>query len=279
MPNAPIWARPGSYSSPIVDITEITGPGSDGTEQVAIPGVTLSLDEHEQIWDTWAPHVRRWADGESSADRRYHTDNRMFGAGSARLLAGAVGAIAPQRYVEVGSGFSSAVVLDQNDEIRPDRPIECTFIEPYPDRLESILRPGDRDRTTIIVDKVQAVGLATFEQLEAGDILFIDSSHVAKTGSDLLREIFDLLPSVAPGVFVHFHDILYPFDYPRSWTVEQNRSWNEAYFVRAFLMYNDAFRVHFWTDYFALFGRDALRRTDTERLVEGRPSSLWLVRN
>lgn len=279
VPNAPIWARPGSYSSPIVDVTEVTGPGSDGSDQVDLPGIALDMTEHEQIWERWAPHVRRWTEGESRSDRRYHTDNRMFGPVSARLLAGAVATIGPRRYVEIGSGFSSAVVLDQHDEGALGHPIDCTFIEPHPDRLESILRPQDRQRCTIIVDKVQSVALEIFEQLEAGDIVFVDSTHVAKSGSDLLREIFDILPRLASGVYVHFHDIFYPFDYPRAWMVDQNRSWNEAYFVRAFLMYNEAFTVHFWTDYFALFGRDALRRTGTDRLVEGRPSSLWLVRN
>lgn len=244
---------------------------------VELPGVDLSLERHLKIWETWVPHMERWAADEGASDRRYHTDNRMFGPVSARLLAGAIGAIKPVRYIEIGSGFSSAVLLDINDEWRSSNPIFLTFIEPFPERLESILRPSDRDRCSIITDKVQAVGLDAFETMEAGDVLFVDSSHVAKSGSDLLRELFDILPGLPTGSFVHFHDIYYPFEYPTTWAIEQNRSWNESYFLRAFLMYNAEFKVHFWTDYFALFGVE--RQTSASSgLISGRPSSIWLER-
>src|SRR5690606_35181768 len=79
--------------------------------------------------------------------------------------------------------------------------------------------------------------LAEFQRLTAGDILFIDSSHVAKTGSDVLHAVFTILPALADGVWVHFHDVHANFEYPRAWS-EQGRSWNESYFLRAFLMHN-----------------------------------------
>jgi hypothetical protein len=270
LPGVTVWARPGSYNSPIVNVSEVTGAGSDVDREVGLPGIRLDLAAHDRIWKDWQPHIEQWIAGEGSPTRRYHADdaNRMFGIGSARLLAGAIGAIHPRRYVEIGSGFTSAVVLDLNDETRRDDPIVCTFVEPYPERLYSLLRGEDREHCLIYEEKVQDVDLLVFDQLESGDVLFIDSSHVAKSGSDLLRELFDILPRVPSGCYVHFHDIPYPFDYPRTWMVEQNRSWNEAYFLRAFLMYNDAFEVYFWTDYHALFGSGG----------SGRPTSIWLRR-
>jgi hypothetical protein len=81
--------------------------------------------------------------------------------------------------------------------------------------------------------------------------LFIDSSHVAKTASDVNFEIFELLPRLKPSVIVHFHDIFYPFEYPHGWIFDIRRSWNEIYFLRAFLMYNSAFEILFFNDYFA----------------------------
>lgn len=228
------------------------------------------------MWQSWVPHVRRWAEGEGSDERRYHTRNGMFGAVSARLLAGALGAIKPRRFIEIGSGFSSAVVLDVNDETRRDDPIRCTFIEPFPTRLDAILRGSDRENCSVLVQRVQEVPLEVFDELESGDVLFIDSSHVAKTSSDVLLELFEILPRLKSGVFIHVHDIFYPFDYPRVWFEEQNRSWNEVYFLRAFLMHNHAYAVHFWTDYFTQFGDEAIDASGTRDLIDGRPSSIWL---
>ncbi|MBW9214118.1 class I SAM-dependent methyltransferase [Mumia sp. zg.B53] len=201
----------------------------------------------------------------------------MFGTQSARLLAGAIGAASPRRYIEIGSGFSSAVLLDINDEWRRDDPIELTFIDPHPERLESILREGDRASCTIIPTQVQAVDLRVFDQLQPGDVLFIDSTHLAKAGSDVLTEIFEILPRLAVGVRIHLHDISYPFDYPTSWLVEQNRSWNEAYFLRAFLMYNTHFAVHLWTDFLARFAAE-LEGVESIDLIGPGTSSIWLTR-
>jgi predicted O-methyltransferase YrrM len=269
---AKVFAPPGRYDSPIVDVSEIRGNGSDAGTMVEIPGIDLDIARHDAVWEEWRPFAERWEQASDGAARRYHTDNIMFGPESAALLAGALGAIRPRRYIEVGSGFSSAVVLDVNDEQRPDDPIQCTFIEPHPDRLNSILRPTDRDHCTILVEKVQDVDLEVFDQLEAGDVLFIDSSHIAKSGSDLLHEIFEVLPRLASGVFVHFHDVMYPFDYPMTWMAKQNRSWNEPYFLRAFLMYNPEYTVHFWSDFHGLFGS----HVDGQNVQ--RSSSIWLRR-
>jgi hypothetical protein len=89
---------------------------------------------------------------------------------------------------------------------------------------------------------VQEVPMATFEQLDPGDILFIDSSHVAKIGSDVTHLILRVLPRLKAGVLVHFHDIFYPISYPIEW-IRFGRAWNESLFLRAFLMYNSNYRV------------------------------------
>jgi hypothetical protein len=93
--------------------------------------------------------------------------------------------------------------------------------------------------------------LRLFESLAADDVLFVDSSHVAKIGSDVCFILFEILPRLAPGVVVHFHDVFWPLEYPRSWAVEQLRGWNEIYFLRSFLMYNTSFEIMFFNSYFA----------------------------
>ncbi len=85
---------------------------------------------------------------------------------------------------------------------------------------------------------------------KSNDILFINSSHVLKTGSDVHFELFSILPVLKPGVLVHFHDIQFPFEYPKEWVFGKRWSWNEIYAVRAFLMYNEAFVIRMFTDLF-----------------------------
>ena len=97
----------------------------------------------------------------------------------------------------------------------------------------------------LVTQKVQDIPLAEFDKLKRGDILFIDSSHVCKTASDVNFLYFEVLPRLKAGVLVHVHDIFLPFEYPVEWVMEDNRSWNEQYLLRALLMYSRAFRVMF----------------------------------
>ena len=94
---------------------------------------------------------------------------------------------------------------------------------------------------------VQNVKLIEFEKLEPNDLLFIDSSHISKIGSDLNYLLFEVLPSLKPGVIIHFHDILYPFEYPYEW-IEKGIYWNEAYLLKAFLMHNKNYEILLFND-------------------------------
>ena len=88
--------------------------------------------------------------------------------------------------------------------------------------------------------------------------------HVMRTGSDVCHELFEILPRLAKGVYVHIHDMFWPFEYPRSWVIDDNRSWNELYGVRAFLTNNDSWRVVMFNDYMRLLETDLIRSTHPE---------------
>ena len=115
------------------------------------------------------------------------------------------------------------------------------------------------------------------------DILFIDSSHVGKIGSDVTDVLFRILPTLRPGVAVHIHDVPWPFEYPRHW-IDAGRAWNEAYFVRAFLQYNRDFRVLFFNAYMARHHSELLRENLPRSLdvpstdITLSNSSLWIIR-
>ena len=110
-------------------------------------------------------------------------------------------------------------MLDTND-LFFDGKIECTFIEPNPERLLSLLRDNDQRRHRIIKQGIQEVGLECFAELAAGDILFVDSSHVSKVHSDVNWIFFKILPALRAGVTVHFHDVFAGFEYPKEWVFE-----------------------------------------------------------
>jgi predicted O-methyltransferase YrrM len=156
----------------------------------------------------------------------------------------------PRKIIEVGSGFSSAAMLDVN-ELFCDGQIQFNFIEPNPSRLQHLLLKKDLEKVNIIKKRVQEVSLETFNILKENDILFIDSSHVAKTDSDVLHICFNILPTLNEGVIIHFHDILWPFEYPKLW-YDQGRIWNEAYMLRAFLQFNTAFEIIYFNSFMEL---------------------------
>ncbi|WP_369132371.1 class I SAM-dependent methyltransferase [Modestobacter sp. I12A-02662] len=250
------FAPPGHYYSPIPDLAEVRRnaervfdpPCADDGDP--LPGVDLAERAQLQRLEEFA----RFHDELPFPDRptpgfRYHLDNDWFSYGDCVALYSILRSQRPRRIVEVGSGFSSAAMLDLDDRFFGGD-LELTFIEPHPERLEGLLRDTDAKRCTIVRAALQDVGLDVFTELEDGDVLFVDSSHVAKVDSDVLHLFFRVLPALAPGVLVHFHDIPWPFEYPRTW-LEQGKAWNEAYLLRAFLMYNPAFEIHWYAAFLA----------------------------
>ena len=185
---------------------------------------------------------------------RYYFENQSYGYTDAIILYSMIRHARPERIIEVGSGYSSCVILDTIDRFF-DGQVGVTFVEPFPGVLHSLISGEDAGRHSIIEQKLQDVDLAMFQALEADDILFIDSTHVSKLQSDVNRLVFDILPCLKPGVLIHIHDIIWPFDYPDVW-VKEGKAWNEAYILRAFLEYNRAFEIVFFSSYITSRHRD-----------------------
>lgn len=272
----------GHYYSPVVD------PGPDvraywEQEQRTLPdglhGIPLSLPGMVAFWQAHAEFLlaHPFPDRpslEQPGTTRFHNENGAFPGGDAVFLGAILRAFRPRRIIEVGSGHSTAAMLDWRDRLGLDA-LHITCVEPAPARLHALLRPGDP--VTVLPHPVQAVPLDLYRELQAGDVLFIDSTHVLKTGSDVHFELFHILPILAPGVIVHFHDCAYPFEYPAEAVFGMNFSWNEAYAVRAFLMFNRAFRVLFWNSMFHRLGPPGAR-AQLDTLSRNPGGGLWIVR-
>lgn len=272
----------GHFYSPVVDPDELSKRRDElWPARPEVLGIDFNDASHLRILGETFPHYigdYRYEERAPSADQeldRFYTQNSQFSWLDSRSLFVLLREWRPRRIVEVGSGYSSLLMADVNRRFLDDR-CEITCIEPYPRPFLIRGIPGLR---RVIQEKVQAVPLSVFDELEAGDILFIDSSHVAKTGSDVNHLFFKVLPRLAAGVRVHVHDIFLPHDYPPDWVLGENRSWNEQYIVRALLMYSTAFRVVFGCSYAVHRFPDELSRALA--LPDGRVfggGSIWLER-
>jgi predicted O-methyltransferase YrrM len=260
---------PGHYHSPIPSIDEV--PDSLFTSGADLPGIDFRVDEQLALARQLATYLPDMPFAEHSVDGlRYRLSNPFFSHRDGMVYHLLLRHWRPARIIEVGSGFSTALALDTAERF-PDVSPLITAIDPNPERLKSLVRPTDR--LEIIEARVQDVDTALFDTLGPGDILFIDSSHVAKVGSDVNKLFLEVLPRLAKGVRVHVHDMFYP-DYPRAF-VHGGMHWNEAYLVRALLIGNANLRVIWWNGYLA-----ATRQAEVSAMLAGwdeQPcSSLWL---
>jgi len=272
------WVPPGHYYSPIPDAAQLRTRADElfFRQRHALPGIDLNFVRQEELLRIFLPFYAEQPWHEQPGARcRYGFANDQFGHADALFLYFVLRHAQPRRVVEVGTGWSTCAMLDI-DDLFLEGQIEIVSIDPDPSRLRARLRPGDERRVTIVDQPVQAVPLETFDVLAAHDVLFIDSTHVLKTGSDVNHLLFEVLPRLRSGVWVHVHDVAYPFEYPREW-VEEGRAWNEAYAWRAFLSYNAAFEIQVMNTCLEFLQPDWFR-DNMPLCLKNVGGSLWLRR-
>jgi predicted O-methyltransferase YrrM len=208
-----------------------------------------------------------------TTNQRYYYINPAFSYSDAMILFTMIKTANPKRIIEVGSGYSSALMLDINQN-HFQNSIQINFIEPYPELLNKLITEEDRQKTQIHPKTLQEIDLSLFQQLEENDILFIDSSHVSKIDSDVNKIIFSILPILKKGVYIHFHDIFFPFEYPKEWLYE-GRYWNENYILRAFLQDNPNYQIEYFSTYISLKHSELIRR-NAPLCQAHRGSSFWM---
>jgi predicted O-methyltransferase YrrM len=271
------WRPPGHFYSPVPTMSEIE---RQADRIFAYPwpnsldGIDLNVDAQLALFEKLAVlALETTFDRKPQRQHRYYTENPGYGLADATVTQSMLRHIRPRRYLEVGSGFSTALALDTNEQWL-DGSMQITCIEPYADDLRRLVRPGDA--VELIESPVQDVPVNRFAALEPGDLLFIDCSHVVRTGSDAQYLITRVLPAVHPGVYVHIHDIFWPFEYPRIW-VEDGRVWSEAYLLHAFLLHNAAFEIVLFNDWLCKIHNDVVRQHLPD-LVPGAGGAIWLRR-
>lgn len=210
--------------------------------------------------------------GPDGRARRYRPANGAYDLGDATVLVAMLGHLRPRRVIEVGSGWSTAALLDGIDGVGD--PPQITCIEPYPALVREILRPDDLERIELRAEPVQDLDVAAFADLGPGDVLFLDTTHVVKPGSDVIHHLFHVLPTLAAGVWVHLHDMPWPFQSARAWE-DDGRIWAECYQVGSFLQFNRRFSVRLFVDQLAKQHPDEVARI-MPALAGAPGGSLWL---
>lgn len=227
---------------------------------------------------------------------KFHFSNGFFECVDAEVAYSFVRRNKPRRIIEVGSGNSTLLLAAAaRKNAAQGSPCDLISIEPHP---APFLQDGVPGLTQLIAGPVQKAPLELFRTLRANDILFIDSSHVVTIDSDVVYVCLRVLPELAPGVFVHFHDIFAPLDYPEKFVKTNLCFWNEQYMLEAFLAFNSAFRVLWASSAMQQFRPDLLREafpawdasfarlpSSIKPFVPSRdgnrvwPCSLWIARN
>lgn len=263
------YAPIGAYDSPYIvqNSVEYKHYNEDKTE---ITDIDLRECEQINLMKNLRIYYNDFYEDINNRNFRYKDNNGFFDEADASLLYSIMRKFCPKHIIEIGSGYSTAIMLDVREYYLLDTEITC--IEPYPDRLKQNMRT---ENEVVLYKKfLQEIDISLFDKLEEADILFIDSSHVAKLGGDILQEYFQILPRLKKGVIIHIHDIFYPFTYPEEW-IKQGRCYNEAFILRALLMNNPEYKILQFNDMMYQLHFEEFR--EVCRHPGG--SSIWLIKN
>lgn len=239
--------------------------GKDWSECHACAAVNFRLEEQERRLDAEVLPFSAELNFplHRNGDRhQFHFNNGFFERVDAEVAYSLVRSRKPRRIVEVGSGNSTLLLTTAiRKNAAEGFPCELISIEPHP---APFLTDGLPGLTQLIAGPVQKAPIELFRTLRANDILFIDSSHVVSIDSDVVYVCLRVLPELAPGVLVHFHDIFAPLEYPEKFVKTNLCFWGEQYMVQAFLAFNSEYRV--------LWAGSAMQQYRFERLRSAFPA-------
>jgi predicted O-methyltransferase YrrM len=276
-----VHVTPNHFYSPVPDTRRINRQVFDRPSDLL--GVDLREKEQLLLLESLASSFR--AEYSLFPRRRsrtdpdtFYLDNKFFSSVDAELLYAMVRKLKPKRIVEIGSGYSTLLIVQAAAVNREaDKSAKIVCIDPYPRQFVTALAASGH--IELIQTSVERVPFENIGDLSNGDILFIDSSHVLKTGGDVHREFLELLPRLGPGSYVHVHDIFLPHDYPAEWVMDNHWFWNEQYLLQAFLSFNSEFEIVLAAAWLHYQHRDRLVESipsyDPETVL---PGSFWMRR-
>ncbi|MBU0507986.1 class I SAM-dependent methyltransferase [bacterium] len=245
----------------------------------------IDLNEEKQrallsrFRDAYYEEYKRFPLEKTETAFEYYVHNARYESVDGEILYGMVREFRPKRILEFGAGFSTLMTAQAiRKNMAEDASYRCDFIsvDPEPRAVIRFAVPG---LTRLVEGIAQDWPPAAFDELESGDILFIDSSHVLKIGSDVHYLFLQVLPRLRSGVIVHVHDIFFPEEYPRDWVLGHLRFYTEQYLLQAFLQFNSAFEVLWGGAFMRGKHPDELARAiPSFRPEQDWPGSFWMRR-
>lgn len=240
-----------TYYSPLPDLDSLAPDQPRG----AMAGIAFEPAEQlRYLREELGPYLSELEIPEHGAAGELHLRNHSYEAFDLETLYATVRRRRPARVLEIGSGFSTRVIAAA---LAANGAGVHHVVDPFAaddlDRLAEVTRRS-----------AAAIADGEFAELAAGDVLFVDSTHVVARGSEVNRVVLDALPVLARGVAVHFHDVFLPWDYPYSYFAYHRMFINEQYLLQAFLALNRAYSV--------LLGTHAIGRLYPQEVAELVPS-------
>jgi predicted O-methyltransferase YrrM len=228
-----------TFYSPIPDLDAL--PADTFSRRSELPGVRWDLDAQVDHVRSMRPALEEFrplaAGGGAPHD---YAPNLSYSVADAAALYATIRTLRPGRVIELGSGHSTLVTAQAARRNAQDgSPLELEVYDPFPSVVTDDL-PGLGRLERVVA---QQVPLDTFDRLGSGDVLFVDTTHTVKVGSDVNFIVLEVLPRLAQGVVVHLHDIFLPYEYPRQWPEDYGLYWTEQYLVQAFLAFNSGYEV------------------------------------
>ena len=268
------WPLRRHYYDPLFDPRDLSRP-LDAPRSLS----AIDWNEQEQLSHLskmrYQVETRTFLTAPEPGQLRFQYDNSSFLSGDADYLYGFVRTFRPRRVIEVGCGNSTLLIhaaVNANSSEDVSYSCEHLCIEPYEQPwLEGL-------NVRVLRQRVEQTGLDTFDMLGPGDLLFIDSSHMIRPCGDVLFQVLEVLPRLRSGVYVHFHDIFSPRNYPTEWTESWGYLWNEQYLIEAFLSFNRDFRIVAALNYLQHRHFDALAAICINHRRTLEPGSLYLQR-
>jgi hypothetical protein len=251
-----------TFYSPIPDLDQL--PPGTFWRTSELPGVDWDLDRQLEFVRTLAPALEEFRTPiDGAIDPWDYAPNLSYTEADAAVLYAMVRTAKPKRIVELGSGHSTLITAraarrNATEGAAPTLEVYDPFPSVVTDELPGLTR----------LERIgaQQVPLSVFESLEAGDVLFVDTTHTVKVGSDVNFIVLEALPRLAEGVHVHLHDIFLPYEYPQQWLEDYGLYWTEQYLVHAFLLFNSGFEV--------LAAMHALQRDRRDAMAELLPPAV-----
>jgi hypothetical protein len=265
------------FYSPIPVLKDIPPGMWDGPSE--LPGVDLRVEDAlTLLTGPLLPYLSEFRPPLDPIDLgRFWLHNGSYESVDADILYAMLRHLKPSRVWELGSGSSSHVIqMAAQANAGDEELLAHTIFDPFPFQAGEM---GPVTDAVVHEARTEDIDPARFADLDAGDVLFVDTTHTVRTGGDVTHIILEILPRLAAGVTIHFHDIFLPYEYPREWVVDLRVAWAEQYLLQAFLAFNTNFEIVMPNYAVARAAPDTLKELVSSFDPDSvRPGGFWIKR-